>query len=166
MQTMEVEPESLLCSLACLEKHVRQGTQSCFGGRGPRKGENFTLSCFMELAAGQKNQKTLLYKKQELRCGLRCRRNVRGGVQLVVFSFSIKPLVWLCFAALQYYFLFIHAKHKIGVFFLFTYAYFKRILQKRKTLHFNKMPLITNYLMQATGIQVEKLVCSCKASFI
>ena len=41
MQTMELEPESLLCSLARLEKHMRQGAQGCL--RGGAQGKGSTL---------------------------------------------------------------------------------------------------------------------------
>lgn len=63
MQTMEVEPESLRCSLARLEKHVRPGALGC--REGPR-GERLPLALWSWRLASALG-KILLPRKQELR---------------------------------------------------------------------------------------------------
>lgn len=63
MQTMEVEPESLRCSLARLEKHVRPGALGC--REGPR-GERLPLALWSWRPASALG-KILLPRKQELR---------------------------------------------------------------------------------------------------
>lgn len=63
MQTMEVEPESLRCSLARLEKHVRPGALGC--REGPR-GERLPLALWSWRLASALG-KISLPRKRELR---------------------------------------------------------------------------------------------------
>lgn len=68
MQTMEVEPESLRCSLARLEKHVRPGALGC--REGPRGERSRPLH---GLAAGQRLENLTTYKTR-VRAGDRARQ--------------------------------------------------------------------------------------------
>lgn len=79
MQTMEVEPESLRCSLARLEKHVRPGALGC--REGPR-GERLPLALWSWRRASALG-KTLLPRKPELAL-----QEARAGGREVVYSLA------------------------------------------------------------------------------
>lgn len=82
MQTMEVEPESLRCSLARLEKHVRPGALGC--REGPR-GERLPPALWSWRLASTLG-KILLPRKQELRL-----EEARGrGRKVVLVFFHVK----------------------------------------------------------------------------